>query len=53
MVRYVQGQFEEVYEATIGAAFLVKTLSVEDADCQQVKTALEIWDTGTGRGMCS
>eukprot|EP01084_Bolivina_argentea_P239228 402113_1 len=40
MIRFVKGQFTEYQEATIGAAFMTQTVSLQDC-----KIRFEIWDT--------
>lgn len=40
-LRYVQNDFEEYRESTIGAAFLTQTLQLDDG----TTIKLEIWDT--------
>lgn len=40
VIRFVEGQFTEYQQSTVGAAYLTKTVSVNDKNIK-----LEIWDT--------
>ncbi|MHA1214676.1 MAG: Rab family GTPase [Candidatus Hodarchaeales archaeon] len=46
VLRYVEDRFPGDYMATIGANFLVKTVTLKTSSGQTVKIGLQIWDIG-------